>query len=76
MQHIEHVLKCSRAMFCRKGDLYVHADLHGAASTIIKNGDASKPVPPLSIQQACVLFGLLCLAHMLPQTSAVLSLGD
>ena len=40
---------------CRKGDLYVHADLHGAASTIIKNSDVSRPVPPLSIQQACVL---------------------
>eukprot|EP00891_Asterochloris_glomerata_P005087 jgi/Astpho2/5087/fgenesh1_pg.00072_%23_10_t len=29
--------------YMRKGDLYVHADLHGAASTIIKNSDASKP---------------------------------
>ena len=34
------------------GDLYVHADLHGAASTIVKNHVPEKAVPPLSISQA------------------------
>ena len=48
---------CSRdlsimAMRSAAGDLYVHADLHGAASTIIKNHVPEKAVPPLSISQA------------------------
>jgi len=30
----------------------VHADLHGAASTIIKNHEPEKALPPLSISQA------------------------
>lgn len=34
------------------GDLYVHADLHGAASTIVKNHEPEKAVPPLTISQA------------------------
>lgn len=29
--------------YLRKDDLYVHADLHGAATTIIRNNDPSKP---------------------------------
>jgi predicted ribosome quality control (RQC) complex YloA/Tae2 family protein len=33
-------------------DIYVHAELHGASSTIIRNHDPSKPVPPLTLQQA------------------------
>eukprot|EP00741_Cyanophora_paradoxa_P006667 tig00001030_g6448.t1 len=35
----------------RKGDLYVHADIHGAASCIIKNPSGA-PVPPITLQQA------------------------
>ncbi|KAL0046515.1 hypothetical protein WJX82_002614 [Trebouxia sp. C0006] len=38
--------------YLRKGDLYVHAELHGAASTIIKNHEPEKALPPLSISQA------------------------
>ncbi|KAL0022374.1 hypothetical protein WJX77_005710 [Trebouxia sp. C0004] len=38
--------------YLKKGDLYVHADLHGAASTIIKNHEPEKALPPLSISQA------------------------
>jgi predicted ribosome quality control (RQC) complex YloA/Tae2 family protein len=38
--------------YLRKGDLYVHADAHGAASTIIKANDPSAPIPPLSIAEA------------------------
>jgi predicted ribosome quality control (RQC) complex YloA/Tae2 family protein len=29
--------------YLRKDDLYVHADLHGAATTIVRNNDPSKP---------------------------------
>lgn len=35
-----------------KGDLYVHADLHGASSTVIKNHRPAQPVPPLTLNQA------------------------
>jgi predicted ribosome quality control (RQC) complex YloA/Tae2 family protein len=38
--------------YLRKGDVYVHADLHGAASTIIKNNDPAMPIPPLTLSQA------------------------
>ncbi|GAX80591.1 hypothetical protein CEUSTIGMA_g8028.t1 [Chlamydomonas eustigma] len=38
--------------YFRRGDVYVHADLHGASSTIIKNPDQGKPVPPMTLQQA------------------------
>jgi len=29
--------------YLRAHDLYVHADLHGAATTIVRNGDPSRP---------------------------------
>lgn len=37
-----------------KGDLYVHADLHGAASVIVKNkpGHLDDPIPPSTLSQA------------------------
>ncbi|GLI62598.1 hypothetical protein VaNZ11_005137 [Volvox africanus] len=38
--------------YFRKGDVYVHAELHGASSTIIKNLAPDQPVPPLTLQQA------------------------
>ncbi|KAF8401267.1 hypothetical protein HHK36_012200 [Tetracentron sinense] len=34
-----------------KGDLYVHADLHGASSTVIKNHKPEQPIPPLTLNQ-------------------------
>ncbi|CAG9466235.1 unnamed protein product [Pedinophyceae sp. YPF-701] len=34
------------------GDVYVHAELHGASSTIVKNPDPSQPIPPLTLAQA------------------------
>lgn len=37
---------------CRKGDIFVHADLQGAPVTIIKSPDPATPVPPLTISQA------------------------
>jgi len=37
----------------RKGDIYIHADIHGAASVIIKNHKgASQPIPQQSIVEA------------------------
>lgn len=38
--------------YFRRGDVYVHAELHGASSTIIKNLHPDLPVSPLSLQQA------------------------
>lgn len=38
----------------RRGDVYIHADLHGAASVIIKNriGMSDAPIPPGTLSQA------------------------
>lgn len=38
--------------YMSKRDLYVHADLHGASSTVIKNHRPEQPVPPLTLNQA------------------------
>ncbi|KAI9880026.1 MAG: hypothetical protein M1830_005945 [Pleopsidium flavum] len=40
--------------YLKKGDVYVHADLHGAASVIIKNNSLTPgaPVPPSTLSQA------------------------
>ncbi|GLT34754.1 hypothetical protein SLA2020_092530 [Shorea laevis] len=38
--------------YMSKGDLYVHADLHGASSTVIKNHRPEQLVPPLTLNQA------------------------
>ena len=37
--------------YMRPGDIYVHADLHGAASVFIKN-PSGKPVPPKTLNEA------------------------
>jgi len=48
--------------YFKRGDAYVHADLHGASSTIIQNPTPDRPIPPLTLQQvgylAAVLKGL------------------
>ncbi|KAF2227668.1 hypothetical protein BDZ85DRAFT_315215 [Elsinoe ampelina] len=38
----------------KKGDVYVHADLHGAASVVIKNNPSTPdaPIPPSTLSQA------------------------
>ena len=36
----------------RAGDIYVHADLHGASTTIVKNHAPATPIPPLTLAQA------------------------
>lgn len=38
--------------YMSKGDLYIHADLHGASSTVIKNHKADQAIPPLTLNQA------------------------
>ena len=40
--------------YLKKGDIYVHADLHGAATVIIKNNPMypEAPVPPTTLSQA------------------------
>ncbi|KAK4453417.1 fibronectin-binding protein A N-terminus-domain-containing protein [Podospora aff. communis PSN243] len=40
--------------YLRKGDIYVHADLHGASSVIIKNNPKTPdaPIPPSTLAQA------------------------
>ncbi|KAI1323986.1 hypothetical protein F5Y16DRAFT_402951 [Xylariaceae sp. FL0255] len=40
--------------YLKKGDVYVHADLHGAASVIIKNSPnmPDAPIPPSTLSQA------------------------
>lgn len=45
--------------YLRKGDVYVHADIHGAASCIIRNNDPSKIIPQLTIEQA----GTMCVCR-------------
>lgn len=37
--------------YLKKDDVYVHADLHGASSVIIKN-ISSDPIPPTTLLQA------------------------
>ncbi|KAF9434513.1 hypothetical protein BGZ76_007890 [Entomortierella beljakovae] len=41
--------------YLRKDDLYVHADIHGAATVVIKNPSDKEPVPPSSIYQAGIM---------------------
>jgi predicted ribosome quality control (RQC) complex YloA/Tae2 family protein len=40
--------------YLKKGDVYVHADLHGAATVVIKNNPSTPdaPVPPSTLSQA------------------------
>lgn len=38
--------------YMSKSDIYIHADLHGASSTVIKNHKPENPVPPLTVNQA------------------------
>jgi NFACT protein RNA binding domain len=36
-----------------KGDAYVHGDLNGSPSTIVKNHDPERAIPALTLSQAC-----------------------
>jgi len=37
--------------YLKDGDVYVHADIHGASSCIVKNVDRSKPVSPVTLHE-------------------------
>jgi predicted ribosome quality control (RQC) complex YloA/Tae2 family protein len=43
--------------YLKKGDVYIHADLHGAASVVVKNkpGMSESPMPPSTLSQAGTL---------------------
>ena len=41
--------------YMKKGDVYVHADIHGAATVLIKNPSDKDPVPPSSLYQAGIM---------------------
>ncbi|KAF9281020.1 hypothetical protein BGZ68_006891 [Mortierella alpina] len=41
--------------YMKKDDIYVHADIHGAATVLIKNPSDKDPVPPSSIYQAGIM---------------------
>jgi len=38
--------------YLRKGDAYVHADLHGAATCVVKNPQPERPIPALTLAEA------------------------
>lgn len=38
--------------YLKAGDVYVHADLHGASSIIVKNFSSSNRIPPRTLQEA------------------------
>jgi len=40
--------------YLRKGDIYMHADYHGAASTIIKNPNKDEDIPQNSLNEAAI----------------------
>ncbi|KAG0328587.1 hypothetical protein BGZ99_005066, partial [Dissophora globulifera] len=41
--------------YMKKDDIYVHADIHGAATVLIKNPSEKDPVPPSSTYQAGIM---------------------
>ena len=45
--------------YLRKGDLYVHADVHGASSCIIRNNDMKRMVPQQTLDEA----GHMCMCR-------------
>jgi predicted ribosome quality control (RQC) complex YloA/Tae2 family protein len=40
--------------YMRTGDIYMHADFHGAATTIIKNPARLEAISPLSLDEAAI----------------------
>ncbi|KAI1299969.1 Nuclear export mediator factor Nemf [Halotydeus destructor] len=41
--------------YMRPGDIYVHADLHGAASVVVKNTYPGQEIPPRTLEEAATL---------------------
>ncbi|KRZ27456.1 Nuclear export mediator factor NEMF [Trichinella pseudospiralis] len=46
--------------YLKPGDLYVHADLRGAASVVIKKSEDKRPIPPKTLNEAAAL--AICLS--------------
>lgn len=40
--------------YMREGDVYVHADIHGASSIVIKN-PTREPIPPKTLNEAGIM---------------------
>ena len=38
--------------YLQKGDAYIHADIHGAASVVLKNHSKTRKLPPKSLEEA------------------------
>ncbi|KAJ1801091.1 hypothetical protein LPJ75_006464, partial [Coemansia sp. RSA 2598] len=47
--------------YLHAGDAYMHADLHGAASVVVKNKSASSPILPSTLFQAGIMS--VCQSH-------------
>lgn len=45
--------------YMKKNDLYVHAEINGAATVIIKNHREDEPIPPVTLQEA----GVFCVCR-------------
>lgn len=41
--------------YLKAGDVYVHADLQGASSVIVKNQGSTEQIPPRTLQEAGVM---------------------
>ncbi|KAI8354448.1 fibronectin-binding protein A N-terminus-domain-containing protein [Mortierella sp. GBAus27b] len=41
--------------YMKKNDIYVHADIHGAATVVVKNSSETNPIPQNSIYQAGIM---------------------
>lgn len=54
--------------YLKSGDVYVHADLIGASSVVIKNPDGS-PVPPKTLAEA----GTMAVAYRYLNNSSLLN---
>ena len=62
-----HLQNASTFRYMRPGDVYVHADLHGASSVIVKN-PTGKPVPPKTLNEA----GTMAICYSVAWDSKVL----
>lgn len=41
--------------YMKPGDVYVHGDLHGAASVVVKNNDPRQEIPPRTLEEAATM---------------------
>lgn len=55
--------------YLKNGDVYVHADIHGASSCIVKNVDATQPVSPVTLHEV----GHVAICHSAAWTAKVVT---